>query len=664
MTISQKDVEELRKLASSEHTPLEFCSLAKKLLLLDFDQAFDFLKKQKLIIKSRSQTAVRTIANDLFQWTRSAPVSGKRRATLRRHVEVSARMQELYSAIDEGANDLRIWECGRREAVLAVLDLVEQVYDACINEAHTRRWEGLDAWQVLDSSRSLTNALRNHCDVTLIILTQIALRCPEDGIRVDHPEDLVRPIELARLYDQLTVVFDHYTYTRWRVSVDGPDTRFHPAFDEYDKARQWCAQRTEASHHQFRDVVSMEYNRVERSAKKRASTERPSDRFPEFIESDLGRTIRTEIRPMTRLLFGFMSERVSRVFKLEERMQTKSGTFTIEELLRGWSGIWLLSMCARAWNAVRTRDGEFQGGDFGRVPVLSFGFLEDFLRSESGLTDTIARSFSMQFTADLNDRSSLDLFYRPLLRLSGNECALAISFAETSRFDRNVFRIALRDSDMDVSERGLKPVTDLIAVFKKRDFKAASNIPLSVQGIVSTDADLVVYRDGLLFVAQVKIVIEADSIYETWQVEQKLRTAASQLTRTLTLLKDNENLHQVVTDLAIPSSSAIKEVVPFILTNDWHFTGLRIGNFSVIDLSYLDLVLTNATVTAGTRERRIGLKFIRGETPTAEELKTLIIEPIHRGMFTRPFVRFHKQSIGNLSFSIPVTDVAGAEDSN
>jgi|HubBroStandDraft_6_1064221.scaffolds.fasta_scaffold13175_6 hypothetical protein len=662
--ISPKDLAELRALASSASAAEQFCVLAKMLLLKDFDYVFEFLKVQKLITKNRDLSAVRSVKKRLQEWLESAPISGKRKARLRRHLEVSARMQELFCEIDLGAKELGIWQCGRRELALTVLDAVEQCYDLCVTEGRERKWEGLDLLETLDSSRSLTSTLRNFCDVSLTILAQVALRCPEKGIPFDHTEDLKRAIELAMRYDELSVVFDHYTYTRWRALVSESDIRFHPAFDDYDRARQWCAQRTEASDSQFRNAVTLEYARIEEQAKKRATAERPHNQFDEFLQSELGLTIRAETRPLRDLVLRFMSERVSGVFDPESDMQTSFGTFRIKELLSGWSAIWLLSICARIWNSARIVNGTFQGGDSGRVPILNLGFLEKFLRQELDFNEQTATNFRRQFTAELDDRSSLDLFYRPLLRLSDKECALAISYAETSRFDRNLFRIALRDSDLDVSKRGFKPLSELVSKLRTKKFKALTNVPLYSQGSVQTDADLLFYSDGSVFVAQVKIVIEADSIYETWQVEQKLRTAAGQLSRTLSLLRDTENLHPIACDLGVSLPSAIKEVVPFILTNDWHFTGTRIERFSVIDLSYLDLITTRGAITVGTRERPVTLKLIRGDMPTSEELKMLILEPFHRGMFTRPDVHYLTQKVGKLSFSIPVTDVANAPDTH
>jgi hypothetical protein len=660
LSISQRDLTRLKTLAMSGDTSAEFVEFAEQLLLSDFAFVFEFLKNQKLLIKSRDVLVVRAVTEDLRVWLRSAPLSGKLKAKLRRHLNVSLRIQDLFSQIDHDAKDLQIWNCGKQGLALTVLDSVEQCYDVCISEARGRNWEELDVWEMLDSSRSLSTTLRNYCDVALIVLSQLALHCPQSGIAFDHVEDFKRAIGLASRFDELSVMFDHYSFTRWRAAVTASDIRFHPAFDDYDRARQWCAQRTEASDHSLRDLVSIEYWRIQKLVKNRLAPEQISDKFEDFLNSALGRTVRAEGRSTRELLSKFLREKVSGMFDMDSEMRTNAGRFKIWELLDGWAAVYLLSTCARIWNDIRSVDGKFRGGDTGRVPTMRFVSFDEFLRSEIGYSEEMASSFRRQFTSDLEDRSSLDLFYRPLLRISQDEFALAISYAETSRFDRNVFRIALLESDMDLAKRGFKPLKAVVARLREKDFKSTENVPLSADGRIRTDADLLAFKDGLLFVAQVKIVIDADSVYETWQVEQKLRTAASQLVRTLALLDEAENLRRAVQELGLSGPGIIEGVVSFILTNDWHFTGLRIDGFSVVDLSYLELIFTEGAMTFGTRGRPVRVKFIRGEKPTGEELRTLIENPLHRMMFTKPEVEFLTRPVGKLSYSVPVTRIANA----
>jgi hypothetical protein len=661
VALSPRDLKELRRLASSRGEELNFCRLVEKVLLTSFDEAFVFLKTQKLMVKSRDCAVIRRMCDELTLWLRSAPLSGKRRATLKRHLEVCYRIQQLYSSIDEEALGLSIWGCSQTQLAIVLLESVEQCYELCTDEAAKRKWEGLNVWEALDSSRSLTATLRNYCDVTLTIIARVALQCPKDGKDFDDGADLRRAVALGSTYDDLSTMVDHYTYNRWRASITGSDIQFHPTFDDFDRARQWCAQRTEAANHRLRDAVTAEYLRIRGLAKQKVSAASIPARFDDFLQSEIGQTVRLHANELRKLMARFLAGKVSEVFELEAHMRTKAGVFQISDMVSGWSAIWVLAIYARIWNSVRVVDGEFRGGFCGRVPVMRFGTLDEFLRNEVSFTQAVAESFRMQFTADLDVPSSLDLFYRPLLRVSDDECALAISFAETSRFDRNLFRIALRDSDMDISKRGFKPLAKIEATFHKMGFQARSNVPLLSGGKVLTDADMLAYKDGLIFVGQVKIVIDADSVYETWQVEQKLRAAAEQLRRTIAIVENlGENL---LTEVGLPSLNALplRGIVPFLLTNDWHFTGSRIDGYSIIDISYLMLILEQAAVRFGTRDRPVELRFVKGDVPTADELKELIEHPIHRGMFRRPEVHFVTRSAGTLSFSVPATPVPGAE---
>jgi hypothetical protein len=660
--VSAAELRTLKTLASRKESTEEFCRFAQKLLVADFDKTYGYIKLQKILMKSRDQAAVEVLSANFRRWVSTAPISGKRRATLKRHLEVCLRVQELYSAIRRAADELTIWNCGRHELALRVLDVVEQSYNTTLRQGRSRNWEGLDPWQVLDSSRALTGYLRASCDLALLILAEIALRCPLEGDRFNHAEDLKRAFELASLSDELSLVFDHYTYHRWRATTDDTAITFLPAFDQYDHARQWCAQRVEASIPGFRQFVTEQEYEIKKRVQSLSFFKASEKDFNTFLLSESGHALRREMRPLKEGHLSFISHRVSEVFDLATDMEMKSGTFRVSELLSGWAAVWELSLCARMWNDICSKERDPEDSGFGWVPILQLDILDEFLQAEANFSKSTCANFRNQLTADLSTPSTLDLFYRPFLTLTSNQLAFAISYAETSRIDRNIFEIALRESDMDVSERGFKPLAKVRESLARNKFSSSTNFPLLCGGAIATDADLLAYKDDHLFVAQVKIVIEADSSYETWQVEQKLKTAASQLSRTLFQMSQPQNAERVAFKLGLARPAAFKIVVPFLLTNDWHFTGVRINGFSVIDLSYLDLILNEGEILVGTMNQLKKIRFLRGEIPTAAELRELIEEPLHRAMFKKPQVYFVKRSVGELSYSIPVTAVPGIKD--
>ena len=89
-----------RMLATDQASVGEFSEALKGLLTRDFDETFDCLKTQKLLMKFRSTVSLKKVAADLDAWARSAPLSGKRRARFRKHLLICERVQGLFCEID------------------------------------------------------------------------------------------------------------------------------------------------------------------------------------------------------------------------------------------------------------------------------------------------------------------------------------------------------------------------------------------------------------------------------------------------------------------------------------------------------------------------------------------------------------------------------------
>lgn len=129
-----------------------------------------------------------------------------------------------------------------------------------------------------------------------------------------------------------------------------------------------------------------------------------------------------------------------------------------------------------------------------------------------------------------------------------------------------------------------------------------------------TDVDFFFLVDQVLFVAQVKVLIEPDSTYETWKVITKLNRAADQLQRTMDNLSDIKSA--VLDELGVPDEERkkITRSFPFILCNIEHTTGLKLKRFLVVHFGLLEMLLKGGqigmlAVEAGTI-RHLGYKRV------------------------------------------------------
>jgi hypothetical protein len=253
-----------------------------------------------------------------------------------------------------------------------------------------------------------------------------------------------------------------------------------------------------------------------------------------------------------------------------------------------------------------------------------------------------------QFSLDPGRRNE-DPFFRPLVKLSDDECLVAASFIETGRYSRNLFTTAIREGHMNFSSKGLKPLNRIYDKFLRAGFETIINFPILADDRIVTDVDIAATKGGFLFVGQTKVLIRPDTLYDEWKALENLRKAAVQLKATL------QHLEALQNELGLVEGEFV--VVPLLLTNIWDFTGATINGFKIIDFSYLSVLLTGGEIwevqfePVHTRQIR---KLISGETPTGEELFRLLQRPIHEVMFEKPKIETRSFKLEEWTITVPV----------
>lgn len=81
----------------------------KAFLTKDFEQAFEIIRTQKLLSRSRSLETTISFCTALRDWAKTAPLNGKERNKLIHHCKLTVGLQSMMSSVHARAESLDIW---------------------------------------------------------------------------------------------------------------------------------------------------------------------------------------------------------------------------------------------------------------------------------------------------------------------------------------------------------------------------------------------------------------------------------------------------------------------------------------------------------------------------------------------------------------------------
>jgi hypothetical protein len=629
------DLERLRDLARAE--PCEFVSALRALLAADFDVVFGYVKTQKLLHRKRSCAWILQVEREIQGWLPRAPLNGKKKAQLKRHFAFCLAIQDMLDIIDRRSQPLKIWQVTTETLLRALFSVVEEHREQL--EVRIAQGEGTSggARGGLRGAETERRELRNYCDWVARIVNQISLvGVRSSGEAEISAADVREALGLAAMTDMVLVVLDCYSYKNFPVSVSGKEVKLRGIRSKTQQALDWSTLRERSRN--LIDNYQIATNREE-ARRLIINPAAGSDSFELFLEADTGTKVLDHLRISREEMERILRQDVGELIDLDFPIRTASGTFTADELLRFWALLFQIASCASVWRRICCRDG---------APLLSIPKLASLAAVSLGCGASRADSLISQFLFDAGKRNQ-DPFFRPLIKLDDSRCLVACTFIETGRFARNLFTIAIREGRVDFSPKGLKPLQDLRELFADAGYRAILNFPVRDQEELAGDVDIAAARDGYLFLGQTKVLIHPDSAYDEWKVLENLKKAAQQLVRSMPHLK------LLADHLGVSLGTC--RVVPFLLTNVWHYTGSTVDGFRVVDFSYLSNILTGGEVWEvsflPTPTRRIA-KLIEGRYPTAEELSKLILNPLHEEMFQRQAIKEQLIHVGEWKLYIPV----------
>jgi|SRR5271157_483956 len=627
----------LERLGQAAHGEAhDFAKLLQDLLATDFEKTFSLVKTQKLVLKRRSSKWISQLEKHMGEWLVRAPLKGKQKAHISRHLAVCKAIQELLEIIDEQSSSLRIWQASTRDLLYSLFASVEERRFEQESRAPERNSQD-DALDALKGADLVRMELRTYCDQVVRIVNQISVvGSGKTGSIRPSSSDIKEAIGMAVLADTVIHILDCYTYKNFRVSVDGKHLTMYGLHSPVEYASKWSSLRATSSEmlqgHEFTQMLQ----KLENFAR---TLECEPVTFGRFLESAAGRQILEASGRIRDWYSQMLRGEVDDEIDLDLTLRTRSGASRADELLDYWAFLFQLAICARMWCRILRNEG---------VAVVPSSQLVSLFCLCSGAGDKESERLLSQFSLDPRERNQ-DPFFRPLIRLDREEYLIAATFIETSRFSRNIFTIAIREGNVDFSAKGLKPLKGLYQKFLSAGFSALLNFPIKLSGKLVTDVDIAAAKDGFLFIGQTKVLIRPDTPYDKWKVLENLRKAADQLTASLqhiSVLRDR---------LGLIEGEFL--VVPFLLTNIWNFTGSTINGFKVVDFSYLSMLLTGGEISKILFKpvpRREIFKLIRGKYPTGIELSERLQKPLHEAMFERPKLEMRSFVVGDWTVTVPI----------
>jgi hypothetical protein len=653
--------DQLRQLASSQNAEA-FVERLRPLLLDDFSRWFAELKVQKLIGQFRSQAHIETIRDLLLRPEgKKTPLQRDEAEAVGHHLDVCSFFQDLYDYIDAETAPLSCRVAHPELFVRTIVRVIETVnYGFHRNTTAAVLAEGgATALQISHNARQFRDLLDAG---NTILNSEIAKKGVDREYKISNA-DINRLFELAYEYDEVRQLFDIYTYQGASFRINRRSLIIKKNSRETDIAAAVAAERT-ANYDQIRFAMLTVVEAKVQEECRRIAVESSHNFFDFLLKLD--QSARDASREHYYMLRADFEYELADYFDLDSLVETKAGQFSVRELVSAWAFIFALATLGQRWSerlaVVKEQDSPKASAEGGRrltvvdvpTPELGRNWFVRLLRKEANVSRKQAEALVEQFSSEIGIGRT-DLFYKPLIPIP-DMVLLPTAYVRSSRFDRNIFMLIATESDLDQKKKGYLPVRNLRKDFINAGFQAVTDFTIRIDGQEVTDLDLAAFKDGTLFLAQSKIVIEPDSLYDIWKAEEKLSRAAAQLDKCLQHLEVvREGLFE---QLGIRGTHE-KRVVPFIVTNSRQFTERRFGGYPVVDVPYVEFLLGGARgAVVGTAPGKLrtgsGKKYIKGSRPTAEEFEELLKRTIHRVMERETVERYGMKKIGDRKIHVPM----------
>lgn len=597
-----------------------FLQQLKLFLLADFTQAFELLKTQKLLSRSRSLNVVQASCADLAGWACTAPLSRKERIRLVRHCKVTAGLQTMMSALRDRIEPLSIWHLSYEDLAIIMVGSLE-ASDNAFQEQLGQQSQEASAPSLLNLNATKNWLMRGVLDNALLVLNEARKRCRDvSDFEVGDPKAFVASLQLAQETAEVMAAWDHYSFGRAELSVNGNTIKIHRSTPDRAVRSTNYRQRMMELDLAHRTSTRQQFFVLSEKIKAGLLASEMPETFNEFIASPLGEDILDQLLELTRLEERGILNRLDEYIDLDSELKLAKHKHTYRDLVKVWSYLMRVAVTSQIWgDLIQNTSGEYPSAR------LSLSTLKRTFNGLGKLSDEATDRALQYFSSFADQQSVLDLFYQPLLRLSEEDLLIPASYILTSRFDRNLISIAARDRSNSLAAKGRKPLLKLKWLFERAGYRCLEELQVrDANGQPLTDLDLLAYRDRDVFFFQSKVLAIPDSPYEHWRVDQTLLSAAAQMDIVMTHI---DQVKEACKEAKPPFVIDDCRVTPYLITDVMVHSGFSLGGFQVIDFNYLEQLLDGdhlALVDVLTREVLQMMTRIAGEVPSPEEIKTLV----------------------------------------
>ena len=218
---------------------------------------------------------------------------------------------------------------------------------------------------------------------------------------------------------------------------------------------------------------------------------------------------------------------------------------------------------------------------------------------EFGKLDSKSAKFAYDlliFKPDIDSVRTYDPYQQPLILLENDKVLVLETYIQNSRFLRNSLKLLTKRDIAKLHNCGYSLEIRFQEILQINQFKTNEGKKVTIfdsTGKMKTDLDVLAYREGVLFLGQVKTVLPPGNLYEIYRLLETLKHAADQLHLCVDNLAVNMDKIKNLLGITEDTEFNIEKIVSCILTNDITFEGYKIDDFIVFDIEGFDEILND-----------------------------------------------------------------------
>jgi len=592
----------------------------KAFLTKDFEQAFEVIRTQKLLSRSRSLETTKSLCEELVNWVKTARLSGKERSKVIHHCKLTVGLQSMMSVVRARAESLDIWSlCFSGFAVILIGAL--EATNVAFNHRLVEQAVASKEADFLDLNSRTNWMFRGTLDSAQLVLNEGRRKCSDrSDFETGNPTAFVESLELAQQTAEIMSVWDQYSFAGLQVSVTGNEMRVNRTNVHRAVRLGNYRQRMMKLDIAHRSSANQRFSMLSEELKKNVSAAGFSIPFDEFLDSPAGRLILERLLDITKVQEKDISDALESLIDLDAEVRIGRLKHVYRDLVTVWCYIVRIAIVSRIW-------GELVHSATDEYPktTITLKRLQGTFVGLRELPDSAIDKGIRHFSSFMDQKNTVDLFYQPLLRITEEEILIPASYILNSRFDRNLISIVAREKKDSLAVKGRKPLRKLRTLFEKGGFRCLEDIEVrDGKGKLLTDLDLLAYRDDDAFFFQSKVLSIPDTPYESWRVDQTLLSAAFQMD----LVFDHRSQVERACQKDDPSFNIDdKRISAYLITDVMVHSGFKLKGYEVIDFDYLEHLLRGAhfgVLNAFTQEVISTFSEIEGDFPSPEEIRGLI----------------------------------------